>query len=254
MQTRRQAMAAVLGIALAATARGQATTLAADAEATALAAWLDGLPREAAPLLRDTLDGATAGRITGPIAYGPGRSAGEAPGDQAALFPEDRSEALFVYYGPFVPRRGRIALDLRIEALPKDHHFMTLFSIGTGGNTCMTARLRLDGRVAVAILTPAETVSLVSEPQPLAAWHRFELTYAPEGALLRLDGVIQDFATDYSTPYACELSNAFYLGDQPWWDPGGRKAVFYALDSFVGRIDNLEVMRLGTELPKGATR
>jgi len=228
--------------------------MAADAEAIALTGVLDGLPLEAPPLLRDPLDGATAGQVTGNLTYGPGRTGEAAAGDQALQFPEDRSEALHVRYGPFVPRRGRIGLDFRVEALPKDHHFLTLFSIGTGGNTCMTARLRLDGRVVVAILTPVEPVSLLSDPLALGAWHRFELTYAPEGALLRLDGAVHDYATDYAAPYACDLGNAFYLGDQAWWDAGARKAVFYALDGFVGRLDNLEILRLGKDLPKGVSR
>jgi hypothetical protein len=226
----------------------------ADPEARALTACFQGMPAEPKPVLQDTFDGAAGGRVTGPVTLGPGRSAELAATDQAALFPEDRSEALYIYYGPFVPRRGRISLDLRVEALPKDHHFMTLFSIGTGGNTCVLARFRLDRRLLVHLLTPAETVQLVSEPLALAAWHHLELAYAPEGALLRLDGVTHDYSTDYGTPYACDLSNAFYLGDQPWWDAGGRKAVFYPLDSFVGRLDNLQITRLGKDLPKGSTQ
>jgi len=176
--------------------------------------------------LDDRLDGKTTGPITGPIAFGPGVQAPGEPDDQAAQFPEDRVEAQYIYYGPWVPRRGHLSLDFRLDERPRDYHFLTLFSIGTGGNTCMTMRLGLDRVVTATSLTKREPVTVFSDPVTLGKWHHVDYWYGPEGSLLLVDGAIEDYSTDWSVPYAHNDSNAFYLGDQPWWDGSSRKAVF----------------------------
>ena len=217
-----------------------------DPEAKALLARFQGM-RDSGRSLDDPLDGKSAGKATGPVGFGPGARADKSATDQAALFPENRVEAQYLYYGPHVAARGRISLEFRLDALPKDAHFMTLFSIGTGGNTCMTMRLGMDRVVTAMVLTRREGVTLFSDPVARGKWHRLEYWYGPEGAALVLDGSIEDYSTDYAAPYAHDISNAFYLGDQPWWDAGGHKAIFYPLDSFAGRIDNLQFVRLAAD-------
>jgi hypothetical protein len=121
---------------------------------------------------------------------------------------------------------------------------MTLCSVGTAGNTKLMVRLGLDRRVRVIVLTRREELQLQSDPVELGKPHRVEWWYAPEGGLLVVDGVVQDYSTDHCVPYAVEVGEAFWLGDQPWWDAGGRKGVFYPLDSFAGVIDKVELVRL----------
>lgn len=168
-------------------------------------------------------------RITGPVTIV----------DGAVVFPEDRSEALHLYYGTVLPQRGCLHLDFRLDRMPKDHNFMTLCEAGTPGNTKFMLRLGMDRRVSAYVLTKREQVRLTSDPVDLGKWHKLLWWYAPEGSVLQIDGVIEDYSTDPCTPYAVAVGEAFYLGDQPWWDAGGRKGVFYPLDNFVGLLDNL---------------
>jgi hypothetical protein len=228
-----------LGVAFAAGAGG----MDQDPEARALRQRFETLS-VAGATLKDNFDGQTERRVTGPVTMGPGvRSAGN-PADRAASFPEDRSDALYVYYGPVLPRRARLSVDFRVDKLPRDHGFMTLCSAGTAGNTKFYVRLGLDRRVTVCVLTRRENITLIGDPVELSRWHQLQWWYAPEGSLLTLDGVVQDYSTDYCVPYAVEAGEAFYLGDQPWWDAGSRQGIFYPLDSFVGLLDNLELVSL----------
>ena len=134
----------------------------ADPEARALLQTFHNT-KETGVYLDDSLDGVTTGTPTGPIGFGPGLEHDQNPRthrvreDRAALFPEDRTEAIYLYYGPYVPRRGHFQADFRLDKLPRDHTMMTLFSIGTGGNTCMYLRVGLDLRVSATsapIATP----------------------------------------------------------------------------------------------------
>lgn len=197
-----------------------------------------------ATYLDDTFDKPKERKITGPIGFGPGRGAEDDPADKALLFPDERIPETHVYYGPYVPMRGVFCLDFRLDTLPRDNNFMALFSIGTPGNTCFTVRLYLDRTVRATLWTKRERVTTLSDPVELGQWHALRLYYGPEGSLLQIDGAIEDYSTDYSVPYAHNNSNAFYLGDQPWWDGNKRKGIFYPLDGFVGRLDNLRLERL----------
>jgi len=232
-----------LSVVLAAAPSAHTAGMDADPEARALQARFQTLAL-AGVALKDDWSSDLQRRITGPVSVGPGVKAAENPADKAACFPEDRSDAVYVYYGTTLPRRGRLSVDFRLDKLPRDHNFMTLCSAGTAGNTKFWVRLGLDRRVSVAIMTPRENLALLGGPVALSQWHHLEWWYAPEGSALVIDGVIHDYSTDYSAPYAVEAGEAFYLGDQPWWDPGSQKGVFYPLDSFVGLLDNLELVSL----------
>ena len=182
--------------------------------------------------LKDDFDQPAERRITGPVTLENG----------ALRFPEDRSDAMYLYYGPRLPRRARLSLDFRLDQMPKDFNFMTLCEAGTAGNTKFSVRLGMDRCVKIQVLTRRETLNLLGDPVELGKVHHLVWWYAPEGSLLIVDGVIQDYSTDYTTPYAVEGGEAFYLGDQPYWDPSSRKGIFYALDNFVGLLDNLELV------------
>jgi len=200
----------------------------ADPEAKALLAKLQAMKvSPAAP--HDDFNSPGDRSLTGPVTVQEG----------VVCFPEDRSDALYIYYGAVLPKRGRLSLDFRVDRLPKDHHFMTLCEAGTGGNTKFTVRLGMDRRVTVAVVNGRENIQMLGEPVMLGKWHQLRWWYAPEGAVLQIDGVIQDYSTDYSVPYAVGAGDAFYLGDQPWWDGSGHRVVFYPLDNFVGYLDNL---------------
>lgn len=200
--------------------------------------------------LEDRFEPGPKGTAVGPVGTAPGRNAEANPADRAAAFPENREEAQYLYYSPHIPLRGRFELDFRVDNFPGDHNFMTLFSIGTGGNTCLTVRYYSDHTVHATSLTKREYLKLESDPLAPGVWHRLEYWYAPEGCMLLIDGAIHDYSAEYSSPYATEIANAFYLGDQPWWDPAGRKAVWYPLDNFVGLLDNLTL----TRVQKGGAR
>jgi hypothetical protein len=79
----------------------------------------------------------------------------------------------------------------------------------------------------VSILTKRESISLTGDPPALGQWHHLDWWYAPEGSVLAVDGVMHDSSTDGCVPDTVEVGEAFYLGDQPSWDPGSRKGVFY---------------------------
>ena len=217
--------------------------MADDPEAKALLARFQAL-REVGKCLDDALDGKTSGAITGPVGFGPGVNAEKNPADQAALFPEGRVEAVYIRYGPLLPQRGRFECDLRTDQLPADYNMLSIASIGTAGNTKLMLRLNLDRRLSATVLTKRESVVLTSDPVSLGQWHQDQYWYGPEGAVLTVDGVIADYSTDWSAPYAFGHYDAFYLGDQPWWEG---KPAFYALDSFVGRLDNVRLTALETE-------
>ena len=157
------------------------------------------------------------------------------------FYPEDRSEAVYVYYSVVLPRRGCLSLDFRLDKMPKDHNFMTLCDAGTAGNTKFMVRLGMDRRVCVYITTRREQIRMISDPVESGKWHELKWLYAPEGSVLQIDGIIQDYSTDICTPYSVETGEAFYLGDQPWWDSSARKGIFYPYDSFVGQLDNLSL-------------
>ncbi len=232
-----------LTVIVAAASSAHAAGMDADPEARALRAHFQALT-VAGVALKDDWNSDLQRRITGPVGVGPGAKAAEDPADKASSFPEDRSDALYVYYGTTLPRRGRLSVDFRLDKLPRDHNFMTLCSAGTAGNTKFWVRLGLDRRISAMITTPRENLSLLGDPVAIGEWHHLEWRYAPEGSVLVIDGAIEDYSTDYSVPYAVEVGEAFYLGDQPWWDPGSRKGVFYPLDNFVGLLDNLELVSL----------
>ncbi len=215
-----------------------------DPEALSLRRRLEALP-VVGVALKDDFNAPAERRITGPISLIPSAREAQNVADQALLFPEERAAEMYVYYGIWLPRRAHLSLDFRLDALPKDHNFLTFCSAGTPGNTKFALRLGLDRRVRIHILTRREQINLESDPVELSRWHRLEWYYAPEGALLIVDGVIQDYSLDFCVPYAVETGEAFYLGDQPWWDAVSRKGVFYPQDNFVGMLDNLEIRRLG---------
>ena len=187
---------------------------------------LKGIPR-------DNFNNSADRQITGNVAVQNG----------VASFPEDRSDAIYIYYGCRMSERGCLSLDFRVDQLPKDHNFMTLCSVGSGGNIKFTVRLGLDMRVKITVTNQQyQNIQLLGEPVKLGKWHKVQWWYAPEGAVLEVDGEIHDYSTDNSTQYgAGKGGDAFYLGDQPWWDAGGRRDVFYPLDSFVGLIDNVSL-------------
>lgn len=238
-------MPRLLALALAAlwTLPASLADMEGDPEAVALRQALDAM-RADGVYLDDSFDGEAKGRLTGPVTFAPGRQAEANATDRAALFPDERVAELFVYYGAHLPERGELSVDFRIDALPGEHNFMTLCSMGTAGNTCLTVRAYLDRTIRATLWTRRENITLVSGPFSLGDWHHLSLRYGPEGSLLALNGTIHDFSLDYSAPYAHGHSTAFYLGDQPWWDPANRTGVFYPLDSFAGRIDNLKLCRL----------
>lgn len=222
-------------------AAAPAAGLDADAEAKALLQRFQSFATVGTPLA-DDFNQARERRLTGPVSLVP--VPGEAPANQALRFPEDRSEAVHAYYGAVLPRRGCLSLGFRTDALPANHTMLSLCNAGTAGNTKFTLRLGLDRIVRVHILTKREQLTLQSEPVALGRWHHVAWWYGPEGSVLTVDGVIEDYATDYAVPYAVEVGEAFWLGDQPWWDAAGRKGAFYALDSFVGLLDNLKLVGL----------
>ncbi|MBU0609067.1 MAG: hypothetical protein KKI08_14370 [Armatimonadetes bacterium] len=207
----------------------------ADPEAQALRARFRAMT-VAGTALADDLNAPRERSITGPITLG--RSPG---GDgEAAVYPETRDNAIHIYYGVVLPRRGHLALDFLLPPQrPADHNFMTLVSAGTAGNTKFMLRVTGELRPFVSILTKRENIQLTGDPLVLGQWHHLDWWYAPEGSVLAMDDVIHDYSTDFCVPYAVEVGEAFWLGDQPWWDAGGRKGVFYPLDSFVGSLDNL---------------
>lgn len=205
----------------------------ADPEAQALRQRLEAFT-VAGTALKDDFNTPAERRLTGPVTLQ----------DGALSFPEDRSDALYLYYGVTLPRRARLALDFRVDLIPRDHNFMTLCEAGTAGNTKFMIRLGMDRRVTVQVLTRRENINLLGDPVALGKWHHLVWWYAPEGSVLSVDGVIHDYSTDYCTPYTVEVGEAFYLGDQPWWDAGGRKGIFYPLDNFVGLLDNVELVGL----------
>ena len=195
--------------------------------------------------LDDNFDDESVDRkITGPLTFTPGRSSEKNAVDKAITFPDQRLPEQYVYYGPYVPIRGKFSLHFRTDALPTDHNFMTLFSTGTAGNTCMTVRLYLDMSVKATVWTKRERVTTFTDAVAMDKWHHLEFYYGPEGSLMTIDGAIEDYSTDWSVPYAHNRSNAFYLGDQPWWDANKKAGVFYPKDGFVGRIDNLRLERV----------
>ena len=208
-----------------------------DAEAQALLARFRAMA-VAGTALADDFNAPRERRVTGPITLDPGR---EGQGD-AAVYPETRDNAIHVYYGVVLPRRGHLALDFLLPPKrPTDHNFMTLVSAGTPGNTKFMLRITGELRPFVSILTRRENIQLTGDPLALDQWHHLDWWYAPEGSVLTVDDVIHDYSTDFCVPYAVEVGEAFWLGDQPWWDAGGRKGVFYPLDSFVGSLDNLRL-------------
>lgn len=207
----------------------------ADPEAQALLARFRAMT-VAGVALADDFNAPRERRITGPITLGPGR---EGQG-QAAVFPETRDDAIHIYYGVVLPRHAHLALDFLLPAQrPADHNFMTLVSAGTAGNTKLMLRLTGELRPFVSIMTKRENIQLTGEPLALGQWHHLDWWYGPEGSVLVVDEVTHDYSTDFCVPYAVGVGEAFWLGDQPWWDAGGRKGVFYPLDSFVGSLDNL---------------
>jgi hypothetical protein len=219
--------------ALSATAGGWGAGFDQDREVQKLRAQFGGLT-VVGPVLQDDFSTTADRRIAGPVTVA----------DGVATYQEDRSEQLSIYYGVVVPKRGHLSVDFRLDRLPQDHNFMTLCSAGTAGNTKLMMRVGLDRRVRVIVLTRREEITLESDPVELGKMHRVEWWYAPEGGLLVVDGVVQDYSTDNCVPYAVEVGEAFWLGDQPWWDAGGRKGVFYPLDNFVGVVDGVELARL----------
>ena len=223
---------AVLLMVLAA-GTAQAAGMEADPDARALLEAFKALS-VAGPALADDFNNPAERRLTGPVTVK----------DGALQFPDGREEAVHVQYGVVLPRRGRLALDFRLDQMPKDHNFMTLCDTGTAGNTKFTLRLGLDRKIRLHVLTRRENLDLQSEPVPLGQWNTVEWFYGPEGSVLRVNGVIEDYSTDYSVPYSVETGDAFYLGDQPWWDAGGRRGIFYPHDSFVGQLDNLRLEKL----------
>lgn len=231
------------GLVLATATWANAAGMDRDPEARALQQQLSALP-VTRTVLQDDFNKAAQRRLTGPVTMGPGINAAKDPTDKAASFPAGRSPAVYIYYGVVLPQRARLSLDFRLDKLPPDYHFMTICSAGTAGNTKFTIRLGMDRRVSVHDLTRREQISLLSDPVALGQWHHLEWWYAPEGALLIIDGVIEDYSTDYCVPYTVGVGEAFYLGDQPWWNAAGHKGVFYPLDSFVGLIDNLQMVAL----------
>lgn len=198
----------------------------------------------AVPVLQDALNGSPAGEIHGPITFGPGVGSEKDKNDQAAVFEDNRKTENFILYSARAPVRGRFQVDFRVDTLPNDHSRMTIFSMGTPGNTCLYALLRLDRRIQAMVVTRRETIRLVSDPVDLKKWHHMEFWFGPEGALLVVDGIIHDYSLDSSSSYSAGHGTHFYLGDQPWHSQG--KGVFYRGDSFVGRLDNvcLEQLRL----------
>ncbi len=69
--------------------------------------------QETSRYLDDSFDGEAKGTITGPISFGPGVNADKNEADKAALFPETKEKAVYIYYGPYVPLRGRYSLDFK---------------------------------------------------------------------------------------------------------------------------------------------
>ncbi len=244
MQPVRALLTAVVLLGLVGLSWLRGAGLDTDAEAQALLSRFRALP-VAGVVFRDDFNRETTRRATGPVSFGPGLNAAGDPADKAAAFPEDRTDALHLYYSGIIPRCGRVSLDFRVPALlPVDHHFLTLLSAGTAGNTKFWLRVGLDGRVAVAVMARRETLTLTGEPLAAGQWHHLDWWFGAVGAVLVIDGVVHDYSTDFCLPYAVGEGEAFYLGDQPWWDAGGQKGVFYPLDNFVGWLDNVEWVSL----------
>jgi len=219
---------------------GHAQGMNADPEARAM---LDRFKAMAVvgDALADDFNASAERRVTGPITFGPGR---EGQGN-AAIYPETRDDAIYIYYGAVIPTRGHVSLDFLLPPKrPTDHNFMTLLSAGTPGNTKFMLRVTGELRPYANVLTKREGITLVGEPLALGQWHHLDWWFDNIGAVLVVDDVIQDYSTDPCVPYAVGVGEAFYLGDQPWWDPGSRKGVFYPLDSFVGSLDNLRMQSL----------
>ena len=217
---------------------------AADSEALAVLKRFQAMA-PAGVTVHDDFNFDASRRITGPVGLGPGVKSATDPADKAALFPEDQSPALHIYYGSTIRRRGRLALDFKVQdPLPKDHSFMTLLSAGTPGNTKFWVRVGMDRRVSVGIMPRRESITLLGDPVTVGQWHHLDWWFAAEGSVLAVDGAIHDYSTDVCVPYAVEAGEASHLGAQPWWDAGGHKGIFYARDNFVGSIDNLELVGL----------
>lgn len=195
----------------------------------------------AGDVIADDFNTAAERRVTGPITFAPGRD-GQG---SAAVYPETRDDAIHIYYGATLPANGHLALDFLLPPKrPTDHNFMTLFSAGTPGNTKFMLRVTGELRPYANVLTKREGITLVGEPLALGQWHHLDWWYDNRGSVLVVDDVIQDYSTDCARPYAVGHGEAFYLGDQPWWDAGGHKGVFYPLDSFVGSLDNVRLQSL----------
>lgn len=195
--------------------------------------------------LQDTFDkGARAKKIVGPVTPCDGRELRKQKIDRALSFAVTEETEVYALYSLYVPVRGRASLDFRIKKIPHGYRRMTLFSVGTPGNTELVLRVMwptADGPILIgSTITKRETVRLTSDPIELGPWHRVEWWYDPEGSVLLLDGVIHDFSTDWCVPWAAGRSSVLYLGDQPWWSRG--KPVFYRGDGFAGELDNLKVV------------
>lgn len=242
----RSFAACVCGVWTVARASGAAPAsgMDGDAEARALLARFRRGP-VSRPLLRKTFDhGLEAKKVAGPVAVAVRGEGKQHPTDRAASFAASQEPETYALYSLHVPDRGKASLDFRINGIPPNHNRMTVFSVGTPGNTQLVAKLvwpTAAGPVMTAsIVTRRETVRLTSDPIALGPWHRVDWWFGPEGSVLLLDGVIHDFSTDWCVPWAAGQSSVLYLGDQPWWSQG--KPAFYRDDGFVGQIDNLQVV------------
>ncbi len=194
--------------------------------------------------LDDDFNTATKGTITGPVSFGPGRNSDQGKEDRAALFPQTKETAVYIYYGAYHPLRGAFSLDFKVTAIPPQTWRLVLLEIGTAGNTTMLLAVGPDGAVHADIVTRRGTVELFSDPVAVNEWHHLQWYYGPEGSVLAIDGLIQDYSIDCCVPWNYDCSNAFYLGDRPYWDVGRHKGYFSAGDNFVGLVDNLKLVRL----------
>jgi hypothetical protein len=224
--------------------------LNADSEAQALLRRFQAL-HTAGVTLADDFNRDRERQTQGAVTFAPRPAALADSADRAVTFPEDRTAATYICYGGVIPSLGRLSMDFRpSEPMPRDYGFLTLLSAGTAGNLKFCIRLGLDRRITILVVTRRETLRLLGEPVATDQWHHLDWWFGQPGGVLVLDGVIQDYSTDVCLPYAVGEGEAFYLGDQPVWDAVGRQGVFYPLDSFVGCLDNLELVCLQPLLPK----
>ncbi len=139
--------------------------------------------QETSRYLDDSFDGETQGTITGPVSFGPGVNANKNETDKAALFPETKEAAVYIYYGPYVPLRGRFSLDFKVDHFPPRSSRIGLFNIGTAGNSTTRLKVGLDGVVYADMSTKRGVVELFSDALDLSKWHYVEWWYGPEGSI-----------------------------------------------------------------------